>query len=62
LQEGEVCWMSGVIRNTPLRWLEEGIVSHVEWRDWLDWRLFGPARLETIAARTGYVTVMTSGD
>jgi predicted site-specific integrase-resolvase len=44
----EVCGMVGISRNTLFRWLKEGIVSDVEYRDWRGWRLFTAAQVETI--------------
>jgi DNA-binding transcriptional MerR regulator len=58
----EVCRMIGVSRNTLFRWLKEGIFSDVEYRDWRGWRLFTPAQLETIRAKTGHVTAINRGN
>jgi DNA-binding transcriptional MerR regulator len=55
----EVCRMIGISRNTLFRWLKEGIFSDVEYRDWRGWRLFTPAQLETIRAKTNYVTAIS---
>lgn len=52
----EVCRMVGISRNTLFRWLKEGIVSDVEYRDCRGWRLFTSAQLETIRAKTNHVT------
>jgi len=51
--------MIGISRNTLFRWLKEGIFSDVEYRDWRGWRLFTPAQLETIRAKTNYVTAIS---
>ena len=58
----EVCRMIGVSRNTLFRWLKEGIFSDVEYRDWRGWRLFTPAQLETIRAKTSRVTAINRGN
>jgi len=55
----EVCRMIGISRNTLFRWLKEGMFSDVEYRDWRGWRLFTPAQLETIRAKTSYVTAIS---
>jgi len=55
----EVCRMIGISRNTLFRWLKEGIFSDVEYRDWRGWRLFTPAQLETITAKTSHVTAIS---
>jgi predicted site-specific integrase-resolvase len=53
----EVCPMIGVSRNAPFRWLKEGIISDVEYRDRRGWRLFTPAGTETIRPKTCHITV-----
>jgi DNA-binding transcriptional MerR regulator len=58
----EVCRMIGISRNTLFRWLKEGIISDVEYRDWRGWRLFTPAQLETIRAKTSHVTAISRGN
>ena len=55
----EVCRMIGISRNTLFRWLKEGIFSDVEYRDWRGWRLFTPAQLDTITAKTSHVTAIS---
>ena len=55
----EVCRMVGISRNTLFRWLKEGIVSDVEYRDCRGWRLFTSAQLETIRAKTNHVTAIS---
>jgi excisionase family DNA binding protein len=54
----EVCRRIGISRNTLFRWLKEGAISDVEYRDWRGWRLFTAAQLETIRAKTNHVTVI----
>lgn len=44
----EVCRIVGISRNTLFRWLKEGIICDVEYRDWRGWRLFTPAQIEAI--------------
>jgi len=55
----EVCRRIGISRNTLFRWLKEGAISDVEYRDCRGWRLFTPAQLETIRARTNHVTAIS---
>ena len=55
----EVCRMVGISRNTLFRWLKEGIVSDVEYRDWRGWRLFTAAQVEAIRAKTNHVTTIS---
>ena len=52
----EVCRAVGISRNTLFRWLKEGIFSDVEYRDWRGWRLFTPAQMDVMRARTSQVT------
>jgi excisionase family DNA binding protein len=54
----EVCRRIGISRNTLFRWLKEGAISDVEYRDWRGWRLFTAAQLETIRAKTNHVTAI----
>jgi len=54
----EVCRRIGISRNTLFRWLKEGALSDVEYRDWRGWRLFTAAQLETIRAKTNHVTAI----
>jgi predicted site-specific integrase-resolvase len=55
----EVCGMVGISRSTLFRWLKEGIVSDVEYRDWRGWRLFTAAQVETIRTKTNHVTAIS---
>jgi len=55
----EVCRRIGISRNTLFRWLKEGAVSDVEYRDCRGWRLFTAAQLETIKAKTNHVTAIS---
>lgn len=54
----EVCRMIGISRSTLFRWLKEGIVSDVEYRDWRGWRLFTSDQIERIRTKTNHVTVI----
>lgn len=55
----EVCRRIGISRNTLFRWLKEGAISDVEYRDWRGWRLFTATQLETIRAKTNHVTAIS---
>ena len=55
----EVCRMVGISRNTLFRWLKEGIISDVDYRDWRGGRLFTTAQLETIRAKTNQVIAIS---
>ncbi len=54
----EVCRMVGISRSTLFRWLKEGIVADVEYRDWRGWRLFTSDQIESIRTKTNQVTVI----
>jgi len=55
----EVCRMVGISRNTLFRWLKQGILSDVEYRDWRGWRLFTAAQVETIRTKGYRVIAIT---
>jgi len=55
----EVCRMVGISRNTLFRWLKEGMVSDVEYRDCRGWRLFTPVQVEAIKAKTSHVSAIS---
>jgi len=55
----EVCRRIGISRNTLFRWLKEGAISDVEYRDWRGWRLFTATQLETIRAKTNHITAIS---
>ena len=55
----EVCRIIGISRNTLFRWLKEGMIPDVEYRDWRGWRLFTAAQLETIRTKTNHVTAIS---
>jgi predicted site-specific integrase-resolvase len=55
----EVCRMVGISRNTLFRWLKEGIVPDVEYRDCRGWRLFTAVQVETIRTKTDHVTAIS---
>jgi len=54
----EVCRMVGISRSTLFRWLKEGIVIDVEYRDWRGWRLFTSDQIETIRTKSSHITVI----
>ena len=58
----EVCRRIGISRNTLFRWLKEGAISDVEYRDWRGWRLFTPAQLEIIRTKTNQVFGISRSD
>jgi predicted site-specific integrase-resolvase len=51
----ELCRMVGISKNTLFRWLKEGMVSDVEYRNCRGWRLFTPAQVEAIRTKTNHV-------
>lgn len=57
----EVCRTVGISRNTLFRWLREGMISDVEYRDWRGWRLFTAHQVETITRKTSRV-IVTNGE
>jgi predicted site-specific integrase-resolvase len=58
----EVCRMVGISRNTLFRWLKEGIVSDVEYRDCRGWRLFTSAQVEAVRTKTNHVFATSRSD
>jgi predicted site-specific integrase-resolvase len=58
----DVCRALRISRNTLFRWLKEGAISDVEYRDWRGWRLFTPAQLETIRTKTNRVFGISRSD
>jgi len=50
----EVCRIVGICRNTLFRWLKEGVLSDIEYRDCRGWRLFTAAQLETINTKANH--------
>ena len=54
----EVCRIVGVSRNTLFKWLKEGVLSDVEYRDWRGWRLFTVAQLEVLRTKTSAVIAL----
>ncbi|MFU8796193.1 MAG: MerR family transcriptional regulator [Dehalococcoidia bacterium] len=54
----EVCRIAGISRSTLFRWLREGIVSDIAFRDWRGWRLFTTDQVEAIRMKTNYVAAM----
>ena len=47
--------MISISRDALLKWLREGIILDVEYRDGQGWRLFIAAQLETVRAKTNHV-------
>lgn len=58
----DVCRTVGISRNTLFRWLKEGVVSDVEYRDCRGWRLFTPAEVEAIRTKTNHVFTISRSD
>jgi len=58
----DVCRMVGISRNTLFRWLKQGIVSDVEYRDCRGWRLFTAAQVEAIKSKTNHVFAISRTD
>jgi predicted site-specific integrase-resolvase len=58
----EVCRMVGISRNTLFRWLKEGIVSDVEYRDCRGWRLFTSSQVEAVRTKTNHVFAINRSD
>ena len=54
----EICRIVGICRNTLFKWLKEGVLSDVEYRDCRGWRLFTPVQLEAIRTRTNHVVAV----
>ena len=55
----DVCRTVGISRNTLFRWLKEGVVSDIEYRDCRGWRLFTPAQVDAIRTKTNHVTAIS---
>ena len=53
----EICRMVGISRNTLFRWLEDGISSEPEYRDWRGWRLITEAQVAQMKARIEQITI-----
>jgi len=51
----EACRMISISRDALFKWLKEGVISDVEYRDGQGWRLFTAAQLETVRAKTNLV-------
>ena len=52
----EVCRTAGISRSTLFRWMKEGLIPDVVYRDWRGWRLFTTEQVDTIRMKTNYVT------
>jgi len=57
----EVCRMAGISRSTLFRWMKEGLVPDVEYRDWRGWRLFTAEQVHAIRLKTNYVAATNEG-
>lgn len=55
----EVCRMVGISRNTLYRWLKEGVLSDVEYRDWRGWRLFTAAQVAVIRTKSTHIVAIS---
>lgn len=55
----EVCRIVGISRNTLFRWLNDGAISDVEYRDWRGWRLFTADQVETIKKKTSHIIAIS---
>jgi predicted site-specific integrase-resolvase len=55
----EVCRVVGISRNTLFRWIKEGILCDIEYRDWRGWRLFTAGQVDTIRAKTSHITAIS---
>jgi excisionase family DNA binding protein len=55
----EVCRVVGISKNTLFRWLKDGVLSDIEYRDWRGWRIFTAAQVERIKAKTNHITAIS---
>jgi excisionase family DNA binding protein len=55
----EVCRLVGISRNTLFRWIKEGVLRDIEYRDWRGWRLFTAGQVDTIRAKTSHITAIS---
>jgi predicted site-specific integrase-resolvase len=51
--------MVGVSKNTLFRWLKDGVLNDIEYRDWRGWRLFTADQVESIKAKTSCVNAVS---
>jgi predicted site-specific integrase-resolvase len=58
----EVCRMAEISRSTLFRWMKEGLIPDVVYRDWRGWRLFTTEQVDTIRMKTNYVVAMREGN
>jgi predicted site-specific integrase-resolvase len=58
----DVCRMVGISRNTLFRWLKEGVVSDVEYRNSRDWSLFIRPQAQAIRTKTNHVFATSWSD
>jgi len=53
----EVCRKLGISRNTLFRWLDNGIISGPEYRDWRGWRLITEAQVAQMKAKVEQIII-----
>jgi predicted site-specific integrase-resolvase len=58
----DVCRVVSISRNTVFRWLKEGIISDVEYRDCRGWRLLTLTQVEAIRTKTNHVFATSRSD
>lgn len=51
----EACRKAGISRATYFRWLGEGIIDDVTYKDRRGWRLFTDADIERISSEAGKI-------
>lgn len=54
----EVCRMVGISRNTLFRWLKNGVVTEVEYRDHRGWRLFTQPQVDAIKKKMAHISTV----
>ena len=54
--------MAEISRSTLFRWMKEGLIPDVVYRDWRGWRLFTTEQVDTIRMKTNYVVAMREGN
>ncbi len=58
----EVCQIVGISRNTLFRWLREGKVTDVEYRDYRGWRLLTKAQVDAMKRKTTEIRAIHFGE
>ena len=51
----EACDLVGISRMTYLRWVRDGTINDVSYRDWRGWRLFTEDDLARMKAKTNLI-------